>query len=443
MATSKENLKKYFETGDKPTQQQYAELIEALRHEDENIPITDVDGLQESLDSKATNQALLNHINDSTVHGGGSNISGADIKTAYEAETNTNAFTDTEKQQVADGVVHRLNLDTHTNPNEKTIWNNKISEWKTETLEEEAGVIYRLYGGNLYQFTGTFTNGEFTTINIETELSESKWKTVIVGVPKPSVKFVSPITVGQQQTYQVSVGGWGFDENTKIHIVSKNAGVDDLIPFNVEPLTANSLSCSVTTNADLAMYEFIVENAAGATTYAYDFTVATESTLIPTAMTWENIVNESDTFYGNGSISPNSLNQHSRTGEYTAFGNGEDFDIIFKVEDIAITNGTVSGGIVVEVQNDLGEFLTRIQKFTGLYYAVSNDWVARFQHNPQSKRWVKTTRINSVISFYSSDDGVTWTLMRTLANPYSGAVTFYYSIPAHGGLSNIQFITKY
>ena len=43
---SKEELKKYFETGDTPNQHQYAALINSLRHENEKINVTDIEGLK-------------------------------------------------------------------------------------------------------------------------------------------------------------------------------------------------------------------------------------------------------------------------------------------------------------------------------------------------------------------------------------------------------------
>jgi hypothetical protein len=122
--TSKTDLKKYFETGDKPTQTEYAELIDAFRHVDDKLAIADVESLQASLDSKAVAATLVNHINDESAHN--NSMTGAEIKTAYESEANTNAFTDTEKQQVADGVTHRSDSEAHVTTTDKTTWNNKL-----------------------------------------------------------------------------------------------------------------------------------------------------------------------------------------------------------------------------------------------------------------------------------------------------------------------------
>ena len=53
MATTREKLKTYFETGKYPTEAQFAELIDSLRHVDENIPMNVIQGLANALNGKA------------------------------------------------------------------------------------------------------------------------------------------------------------------------------------------------------------------------------------------------------------------------------------------------------------------------------------------------------------------------------------------------------
>mgnify|MGYP006988832844 CR=1 FL=1 len=53
MATARNILKTYFETGKYPTEAQFAELIDALRHADDPIPMTDIQGLADALNGKA------------------------------------------------------------------------------------------------------------------------------------------------------------------------------------------------------------------------------------------------------------------------------------------------------------------------------------------------------------------------------------------------------
>ncbi len=53
MATTKEILKSYFQAGKYPTEAQFAELIDALRHVDDPIPMTAIQGLADALNGKA------------------------------------------------------------------------------------------------------------------------------------------------------------------------------------------------------------------------------------------------------------------------------------------------------------------------------------------------------------------------------------------------------
>lgn len=48
-----EILKSYFETGKKPTQEQFAELIDSFRHKNDAIPMSDIQGLASALNGKA------------------------------------------------------------------------------------------------------------------------------------------------------------------------------------------------------------------------------------------------------------------------------------------------------------------------------------------------------------------------------------------------------
>lgn len=209
--TTKEALKEYFQTGDKPTQTEYAELIEAFRHVDDKLAITDTESLQASLDSKAAAATLLNHINDSSVHGGSSssNLTGAEIKTAYEAESDTNAFTDIEKQQVADGVTHRADNDSHTTANDKAKWNNQLSEYTIgEVLSAEMGLVYRIYNGSLYKYTGDFPNtNTFTTSDFSTELAEtpSRWMDVLSTYPPVEFAVITPKSLQPNATKWVEI----------------------------------------------------------------------------------------------------------------------------------------------------------------------------------------------------------------------------------------------
>ncbi len=221
--TSKENLKKYFETGDKPTQTEYAELIDALRHVDEKLPIADVESLQSSLDSKATTDALLNHINDNSVHGA-STMTGAEIKAAYEAEPDTNAFTNAEQQQIADGVMHRNDSGSHVTSSDKSKWNNQLSIYTIgEVLSNEMGNIFRIHNGSLYQYVGDFPNANtFTTASFALELAETptRWMDILSTFPPVEFAMFSPRSIAPNTSRFIQLDASNLKKGTTVDLGS-------------------------------------------------------------------------------------------------------------------------------------------------------------------------------------------------------------------------------
>lgn len=55
---SVDTLKGWFQTGDKPTQQQFYDWLDSFIHKDEGIDIEDIPGLQDALNSKSDNVAV-------------------------------------------------------------------------------------------------------------------------------------------------------------------------------------------------------------------------------------------------------------------------------------------------------------------------------------------------------------------------------------------------
>ncbi|WP_417289600.1 hypothetical protein [Corallibacter sp.] len=58
MATPLSTIKNWFKTGLKPTQAQFWATFESFRHKSEDVPISQVNGLQNQLDGKADRDAL-------------------------------------------------------------------------------------------------------------------------------------------------------------------------------------------------------------------------------------------------------------------------------------------------------------------------------------------------------------------------------------------------
>ncbi|WP_233901250.1 hypothetical protein [Tenacibaculum piscium] len=63
-----ENVKKWFETHDKPSQQQFYNFFKWIRWIDENISVQDIEGLNNLLIAKADKQAFNTHLQDEILH---------------------------------------------------------------------------------------------------------------------------------------------------------------------------------------------------------------------------------------------------------------------------------------------------------------------------------------------------------------------------------------
>jgi hypothetical protein len=68
MATDKNTLKSWFETGDIPTQEQFWALIDSFFHKEESIPITSIAQIENILNGKADKEAFDNHLTDQDAH---------------------------------------------------------------------------------------------------------------------------------------------------------------------------------------------------------------------------------------------------------------------------------------------------------------------------------------------------------------------------------------
>lgn len=61
-------LKSYFELGDKPTEQQFVDLIDSLDHYNDLIEMNRINGLQDALDELALQADLDAHVNNDVIH---------------------------------------------------------------------------------------------------------------------------------------------------------------------------------------------------------------------------------------------------------------------------------------------------------------------------------------------------------------------------------------
>ncbi|MCV9926374.1 hypothetical protein OIU83_01825 [Flavobacterium sp. LS1R49] len=63
-------IKNWFRTGLKPTQTQFWDTWDSFRHKYEKIPVADIEGINELLQTKTENEVFENHLNDSNAHAG-------------------------------------------------------------------------------------------------------------------------------------------------------------------------------------------------------------------------------------------------------------------------------------------------------------------------------------------------------------------------------------
>ena len=310
--TSKDDLKKYFETGDKPTQTEYAELIDALRHVDEKLPIADVESLQTSLDSKATTDALLNHINDATLHQ--SNMSGADIKTAYEAEADTNAFTDAEKQQVADGVVHRADTSSHVSGTDKTKWNNQLSVYSIgEVLSNDMGNIFRINNGSLYQYVGDFPNANtFTTSDFSAELAENptRWTDILSTYPPPQFVTLTPSSVQPDSTKWIEVNGSNLKHGTTLDFGT------DITVLQYTYQSSERILVEVQSNSNVGYSTLPTINNGKVTSVTQSFTISLGDLYVPGSIETPWTSQDSSLIYTLGGVE-NTLGTFHKAGTFT------------------------------------------------------------------------------------------------------------------------------
>ncbi len=85
-------LKKWFQTGSKPTQEHFWAWMDSYWHKDESIPQESVDGLQESLNKKADRESLNNHVQDPEAH-----------KKLFDTKADKNVF----DQHLSDPGAHK------------------------------------------------------------------------------------------------------------------------------------------------------------------------------------------------------------------------------------------------------------------------------------------------------------------------------------------------
>lgn len=234
-------LKSFFETGDRPTQAQFADLIDSFHHKDGaalinsksydpetgavNIQFTDnsslnftiptsftiaqIEQLQEELDDKVdkvagkglsandfTNyfKSLLSsagsHINDATQHVSAQDRVNWDNKVSQEAGKglSTNDYDDDEAQKVQNATEHINDNVRHLTPESVASFTENLRAYKVgDFISESQGNVHRIYQNAIYKFNGVGDPEDenddvtypFELVDFATELAAGRWVLVM------------------------------------------------------------------------------------------------------------------------------------------------------------------------------------------------------------------------------------------------------------------------
>ena len=95
--TPKKTLKKWFSNFMKPAQEHFAAWIDSYWHKSEQIPMSNIEGLNRALENTASAGQLLNHINDSDAH---SRLFNQKVDKEVGKGLSANDFTNEHKQKL-------------------------------------------------------------------------------------------------------------------------------------------------------------------------------------------------------------------------------------------------------------------------------------------------------------------------------------------------------
>jgi hypothetical protein len=399
MKKNKTILKSYFETGDKPTQSQYEDLIDSLRHVDDNLPASDVENLE-------------NHFNDTSIH---------------------------------------------TTSTEKAKWNNHLSEYSTgEILSPEMGAIMRIFNGSLYVYQGAFegVNSTFTCSDFNLEIAEtpSRWKLVLSGAHTPEITLVTPLIVQRSALLTMAVKAKFLDSTSKVIIENVSNATETL------DLANDTITITFNSPDALGMHDITVTNKAGAVKNTQQLSVADDLEITPITADWvKEGAYASELTINDNVLFPN-VEIFRNPGERAAvlqkeiLGNnfipaGQNFELHM--------DNFIPTGYTLSPNNDLG-----VKEVASTINAVStaNSYVLRGGGNDSTQFYANGTiqstqtliagnkavlkRVNGVFSFYEFD-GTNMTLLHTSTAANNNAMNIFYDAQRAGGVKDIKLIYNF
>ena len=260
-------LKEFFETGDRPTQGQFEDLIDSFVHKDsgavvsssnfntvnglltlgfsdgtsitltvpQGFEITEIDGLADVLAlkvdketgkglstndysalEKAKVQTATEHVSDVDPHVSAYDRENWDGKeNAVEGKgLSTNDYSDEEAATVAATQEHIEDATIHTNAEEKEAFLSKLKDYQpNEVLTASAGQILRIKDNTIFKYIGSFP---FTSLDLGNELNETpaRWSAVL-SVPAGGISVEDENGVEQFFSDAIKFEGFGFDAVNK------------------------------------------------------------------------------------------------------------------------------------------------------------------------------------------------------------------------------------
>lgn len=399
MKRTKTILKSFFEKGDKPTEDQYEDLIDSLRHVDDNLSAVNVENLEY-------------HYNDTSIH---------------------------------------------TTSTEKAKWNNRLSEYSAgEVLSSETGTIMRIFNGSLYVYQGAFegANSTFTCNDFNLEINEapSRWKLMLSGAHTPEITLVTPLIVQRSALLTMVVKAKFFDNTSKV-ILENISNITEILD-----LANNTITITFNSPDTLGMHDVTVTNKAGSVKHTQQLSVADDLEITPTTSDWVKEGAYTSELTINDNILFPNVEVFRNPGERAAIFQKEissnDFIPAGQNFELHMDN-FIPTGYTLSPNNDLG-----VKEVASAINGVSttNSYVLRGGGNDSTQFYANGTiqsthtlasgnkavlkRVNGVFSFYEFD-GTTMTLLYTSTAANNNAMNIFYDAQRAGGVKDIKLIYNF
>ncbi len=265
-------LKTYFETGDKPTEEQFSHLIDSFFHKDSGIlPVSS------SYDS-GTGVFTINFSDSSevtfTVPQGFDISEIVGLQAALDdkvdkvtgKELSTNDYDNTEKAQVASNKSHSEDTDIHVTTTDKANWNAKAETGEYDAaltvIEDDVDTVEEIADNNAQKveaLSGKVAYGSFKYVNDAALLNNlSNIDTILSGESANLVLLVTP-----EGEYYIAQKVSALDEsleNCKIKIINKDSTLGWLVSEINSTEEGNSTATWKVTdilNGDLSSSELV------------------------------------------------------------------------------------------------------------------------------------------------------------------------------------------